>query len=265
MQKTAFVAILLWCGITATNAQLYKVLYNIPKGVSAQADNFGHVYLLQRAKFSLLNDSGSVKATYSNFSLGAISSADASNPSHILLWYQPLNQVVFLDRNLTQIEKALKLDNYGVNNTLAVCSSTEASFWLLDAQQQKLLCFNPNMSTVFNSNLLMFINNFQPDGCYLRETSSGVVLYIRGQGLHLFDKYGNYLTQIPIVQDCNFTCSGNEAIIAQEGKIYGISLSTYRQTFEFDVPADEEWFPLDRKLFVIHSTEKDVVVKLLTK
>jgi hypothetical protein len=242
-------------------AQQGNVLYTLKATPNkVLADHFGHIYLIQNARLILLDEKGKEKASYSNLSLGNISSADVSNPTRIMLWYAMPNQLVFLDRNLTALEQPSKLDNTEIINMLAVCNAIDASFWALDGQLQQLKCFNRNHSLLFSSGSLDYNPLPTWDDYVLIETNNGVLLHINGQGSYLFDKYGSFITLLPQSKPCRICSTGDEMVVAIPGKVYGIDLGTWQNTFSFETPENEQWTPLSRTCFAVqHGNELKII------
>jgi len=161
-------------------------------------DNIGNIYLSQEAELKKYLPNGKLFARYSNLQLGEISSVDATNPLKILLYYRNLQQIVFLDNQLSNNSENVSLVNLGFEQTDLVCSSANNSFWIFNKQNNELLRFNENSKRIANTGNLKQVLQVDLSPNFMIEYNGNLFLNCPETGIYVFDVFGGYVKVISL-------------------------------------------------------------------
>lgn len=189
---------LVFWGFTATvdsPTLLWKIAQ---KGSWIECDKLGNVLVVNKDQITKIKPDGDIYRTYSNKQLGDISSLDATNPLKLLLFYQPFSRVLFLDNTLSENGSPIYLEDYGLEQASAVCSSYDNGFWVYNQIDFSLYRFDQKL---LQTNTTRFINQFvgfEPNINYMVEAENLLFLNDVKRGILVFDVFGTYLKTIPI-------------------------------------------------------------------
>jgi hypothetical protein len=174
-------------------------------------DNFGNIYLSHDSELKKYLANGKFFARYSNLQLGEISTVDVTNPLKILLYYKDLQQIIFLDNQLSINSEAVSLVNLGYEQTDLVCSSVNNSFWIYNKQNNELLRFNEASKQVAATGNLKQVlqTNLTPN--FMMEHNGNLYLNCPETGIYMFDIFGTFIKIISIKNMQNFKV--NETIL----------------------------------------------------
>lgn len=115
----------------------------------AACDGFSNLYLVTaQNRVEKYDSTGRMVAFYANNRLGAATALDLKNPLKITLWYADQQQVVFLDRTLSEIG-SLNLQSIGFQQITAVASSADGNLWAYDAADFRLYKITPEGTRIF--------------------------------------------------------------------------------------------------------------------
>jgi hypothetical protein len=128
-------------------------------------DIFGNRYVVHESELVKSIDTAKSTITFSNLSLGEISSVDASDAMNILVFYQDFAKVLFLDNTLSLKKSAIDLGDLGFPNASLACLSYNNGFWIFDPVNQELIRINQFLEVSERSgNLNQIINTeIEPD------------------------------------------------------------------------------------------------------
>lgn len=173
------------------------------------ADNIGNVYLTQESELRKYLNNGKLFARYSNLQLGEISSIDATNPLKILVYYRDLQQIVFLDNQLSTNSEPVSLSNLGYEQSDLVCSSANNSFWIYNKQNNELLRFNESSKKIANTGNLKQVlqSNLSPN--FMMEHNGNLYLNCPETGIYVFDVFGGYVKLIALKNISTFRANEN--------------------------------------------------------
>ncbi len=181
-------------------------------------DNFGFLYIYCNNSLNKYSNSGELLSTYSNPSNGKISSIDVSDPYILLLFFEDLNRIVFLDNKLAPIGGPFDLDKLGLFNTSAVCKSKNFAVWIFDSFENRIVNYSFNPKGI--------IQEFSLDPLSLKEElnfmlESGKYLYLNtGKQLIIFDQYGSYIKSIQSEVKKSFQVRNNNIIYFQDKSLF---------------------------------------------
>lgn len=160
-------------------------------------DELGNVYIV-KADNNLVrfDENGNRTGTFNGVQNGDIRTVDASDPLRILLYYPAYSKLVFLDQMLTQ-KNELDLRRQNIFNA-AVASSSDGFLWVYDPFNVKLKKLDEQLSSVLESNEIRQEARAVPDPSFLTERNQKVYLCDTAKGIFTFDRYGNYVSTLPI-------------------------------------------------------------------
>ncbi|MCK5678792.1 MAG: hypothetical protein KAH72_10015 [Flavobacteriaceae bacterium] len=153
-------------------------------------DDFENVYYIKNNTF--FKKSNNEILTYTNISLGQITSIDIQNPFKIVLFYKDFNSIIILDNKLNELTNRIDFTNETLfNNVMLVSHSSENNLWLF-ADDNKLHLFNfQNHSEKIQTQPITFYqNNFIPID--LQSTYKNVWVLAKN-GIIQFNEYGNFI------------------------------------------------------------------------
>ena len=207
--------ILLLVLISSTTLVAQK-LY-LQKEFSIQADfftvdNFENIYTVKGDELFKFNKHGDLLNQYSSKLLGNITSIDVSNPLKILVYYQDLAQIVFLDNTLSSQNNTLALDEINLEQVNLVCSSVNSSIWAYDPQLIRLVRLDNNSAIIAESANIYTQIRGELNPNFMVERNNWLYLNNPEKGILVFDIFGAYAKTIPLKNLSYFQIA--------EGKIY---------------------------------------------
>lgn len=193
-------------------------------------DNIGNIYLLNGSELQKYLAGGKLFARYSNLQLGDISTVDATNPLKILLYYRDLQQIVFLDNQLSNNSENVSLVDLGYEQTDLVCSSVNNSFWIYNKQNNELLRFNENsQKTAYTGNLKQVLrSNLNP--VFMLEHNGYLYLDCPDTGIYVFDMFGAYVKLIALRSINNFTVNDNLIYYQKDSSVCSYQFKLFEES-----------------------------------
>lgn len=197
-------------GKIAANAELISV------------DNFSQLYIYSNNSFKKYNKNGKFLSSYSNKLNGKISSIDVSDPYVLLLFYEDLNRIVFLDDKLSPIGNHLNLDELGFFSVSAVCKSKKTAIWLYDNFDNQLVQYGFNPKGILQK-LKLDPLNIEHDINFLIE-SGNYIFAATAKQLFIFDQFGTYINSFDIEISKTFQVRNNNIIYFKNKQLFNKSL-----------------------------------------
>lgn len=159
---------------------------------------------------------------FNDYQLGRISTVDIINPLKVVLFYEDLNTVVFVDNKLTEIER-INFNN--LPDFLNISTATNAGnnrLWIFNVDTQQLELYNYRsqrrsiVSQPVARKLLSQASNF--NYCFL----------LTEKKLRTFNVYGSLLSELD-AEGFNKIIQQNENVIAMKGnELFYISENTIK-------------------------------------
>lgn len=171
-------------------------------------DILGNTYLVHESELVKLEAKNSrEKTTFSNLSLGEISTIDASDAMNLLVFYQDFAKVLFLDNTLSLKKSIIDLGELGFPNASLACLSYNNGFWIFDPVNQELIRINQFLEVAERSGNLNQIINTEIEPDQLLEAGNKVYLKDKIEGVFIFDRYAGYLKRMPFtnIDDVHIT------------------------------------------------------------
>jgi hypothetical protein len=190
-------------------------------------DSYKNTYIIEDGVFHKTGPDGS--PVFNDFQLGSISTVDIINPLKIVLFYEDMNTVVFLDNKLNEIER-INFNN--LTDYINISTATNAGnnrLWIFNIISQQLELYNyrantkATVSQPFAGKVISQASNF--NYCYALTENK----------LRAFNVYGSLLFEIEakgftkIVQHEKTVVGlkGNELFFISENSIKPIKLPVY--------------------------------------
>ncbi len=209
------------------------------RGNNLYTDPLRNAYVLDDERIIKLDGTLQEQDEFSSAFLGRIFSADVSDPLRILLYYKDYNQILFIDRNMSEIGSPVSLDELGLVHAEPVCASSTGGFWVFDNLNDQLKHYNADRQLVQSCISLnnLFENYQTPAG--LTEKNRMVYLSVPGTGVLVFDDFGNYHTLLPLKQVRRFQVRGEQLVYCSGKEIRTYNLQTGREN-SFYIPTEKK-------------------------
>lgn len=237
IKLTCFVLILFfWCTTSAAQETRFQRVAVIPvKAHGIEIDKLGNVFLYHNEVVEKLGPDGKVVKTDSFNKYGKIHSMDVSNPLKIMVFFEELLQLVFLDNELGVRGSAVELDFLGYPQTVAACISYDNGIWLFDKSTFKLTRLNENLRETNSTSNLMMVIGSDINPVKLFESNRKLYLTDPEEGVFIFDFYGTYYRKIPVTGVLSIDYFGSNVYFQTGEKLFVFSEETSELT-EFELP-----------------------------
>ncbi|WP_139956073.1 hypothetical protein [Flavicella sediminum] len=194
--------------ITFGNAQIETSLQST-KSLNADRfvgiDQFNNTYSIKNNSF-FKNE----EKTYTNFSLGTITSADISNPYKIVLFYADFNTVILLDNQLNETDK-ITFDY----NVLFARKSGANNLWIFNRDEALVEVYNYKSNTIENKTSPLLNIHFSAMRSNLNE------VFMQSDSLiNTYDYLGNQVASTPIKTMDDFEIDNKRIIYLKNKQLY---------------------------------------------
>lgn len=215
MKLFAFIMLL---GLMLVTQKDYQLLKKINKKTDFIAlDNLGYLYIYENYNLKKYTNKGILLNNYTNLSYGKLSFFDASDPYMLLLYYQNLNEIIFLDNRLAPIGNPINLDELGLYQVDKVCKSKEFAVWIYDDFDKRVIQYGFNPKGILNEINLSLLNI--PNGINFMSESGNYLYLSTGKQLYVFDIYGTLIKQTDIDIPNSFQISNNKIIYFKDDEL----------------------------------------------
>ena len=181
-------------------------------------DQLGNMYVAKGPSLTRLNSQGNMSGDFRSVLPGNISFVDASNPLQILLFYRDYNQIVFLDRNMTEKGSPVFLNDLGIENAELVCTSVRGGIWVQDWSKRNLNYFNQEFKLIFQTSLLGNLLDMDDIPSFMTETDGRLYISFPKTGIVFFDRNGSFESIFPILQVESFQKTSNSLLFLTENQ-----------------------------------------------
>ena len=197
-----------------------------------RCDELGNIFVVKGNQLTKYNSSGEKLHSYSNMLYGDISFIDTQDPFKILVYYQPFEQIEYLDQSLSLISTRIDLNNYYTGMPTLVCASYQGAFWIYDPLSFELVRVNQALEVSEKSGNLQQVTGYSLDPNYMLERDNFLYINDPRIGILIFDKYGSFFKTIPVKGLRSFQIFNNRLIyvIEDEINIYNVKLNEISST-----------------------------------
>jgi len=229
--RIVFVIFLL---LLSENNSGHKTIATIPVSghKTILTDNLNNFYLLTQGTLTKYSPFGKKVVSFSDGSLGNITSADVTNPYRLILYYNNFNQILFLDDAMTILAEPVLLDNYKLFSVRAVSYSPDDGFFIFDEDTYTIKHFNESRKEDFESASLYSYLKTHTDSIHLFFRTNRLFLFQPETGLLVFDETGNFIMPVKLSGNPRNITVGQTALFYKnnEGKPIVFSLTTGQVT-----------------------------------
>ena len=159
-------------------------------------DPYGNIYAVKKSQLSKFSPQGKFLYSYSNHSLGIISSIDVFNPMKIMLFYQDAGMLLFLNEQLSLINEPISLFDANYFNISLASYSSANQIHLYDNANKSLLTLDFFMREI--SKTPINFPTFNPSKMIELEEKS-LAFHEPESGIFLFDAFGTFNKLVPII------------------------------------------------------------------
>ncbi|RLD82965.1 MAG: hypothetical protein DRJ10_04460 [Bacteroidetes bacterium] len=223
-------------------------------------DSFGQLYIYSNNSLTKFNKNGQLLSIYSDQSNGKLSSIDVSDPYILLLFYQDLNRIVFLDDKMAPIGSPFDLDNMEIYNVSTVCKSKNFAVWIYDRFDNRLIQYGFNPKGVLHE-LKLDPLNVEQEVVFMLE--SGNYLYLNtGTQLILFDQYGTYIKSFQFEIQKAFQIWNNNVVYFRDKQLFINSVNEAEiDAIGIDFVADIKNVRIESDQLYIQKTDSVLIYK----
>lgn len=237
--KNIFFLFSVFCFISAFVSDHFTLDKSVSqKGTSITSDNLGNIYIVLNDQLFKYDISGAFLKSYSNKTLGNITSVDVSDPLKILVFYKDFSKMVFLDNTLSIKKDAISLADMGFEQAVLACTSYESGFWIFDQPSSKLIRFDNNLQQSNQSESLSQLTGKEIHPVHLTEYSNFIYLSDTSNGVLVFDRYGTYFKTIPITGINSFQIQADLFLYTKTHKLISYNMKSFSET-AIDIPVAE--------------------------
>jgi len=161
-----------------------------------KVDPFGNIYAVKKSQLSKFSPQGKLLFTYSDKTLGVISSMDVFNPMKIMLFYQDAGVLVFLNEQLAPINNSVSLFEANYFSISLASYSAANQIHLYDEVNKYLITMDFFMREI--SKTPIHFSGFNPVKMIELEEKS-LALHDPKTGVYLFDAFSTFNKLIPVI------------------------------------------------------------------
>lgn len=236
-----FIAMLIQTHLLAQTTP-YRLINTIDTKADAfTSDNIGNFYLYNKNEILMYDSTGFLKNRFSDKSLGKITSVDARNPLKIVVFFEDLPAIIFLDNMIAQNGETVWLQKLQMEQTSAVCASYNSGLWLYDRLQFQLTRVDQHFKITHQTGNLAQIIGTRLNPEWMMEEGNWLYVYNPLSGILIFDIYGTYLKTIPKKNLVNMQVFENTLLLFDGEKFIQYNTKTLQeQTIPLpDIPLNE--------------------------
>ncbi|MCL2290195.1 MAG: hypothetical protein FWC34_05745 [Bacteroidetes bacterium] len=159
-------------------------------------DPYGNIYTVKKAQLYKYSPQGKLLFSYSDHTLGVISSIDVFNPMKVMLFYQDAGMLVFLNEQLAPISDPISLFDAGYLTISLASYSAANQIHLYDDVNKYLLTLDFFMREITRTPTNF--PSFNPVKMIELEEKS-LAMHDPESGVFLFDAFSTFNKLIPII------------------------------------------------------------------
>jgi hypothetical protein len=159
-------------------------------------DLYGNIYSVKEAQLTKFSPQGKLLFSYSNQTLGVISSVDVFNPMKMMLFYQDAGALIFLNEQLAPINDVIFLQDAGYFTISLASYSAANQIHIFDNVNKYLITLDFNMREITKTPISF--PKFNPKKMIELEEKS-LAFHDTESGIYLFDAFGTFNKLIPII------------------------------------------------------------------
>jgi hypothetical protein len=224
-------------------------------------DNLGFLYLYENYSLYKYSGNGNLISNFTNLTYGKLSVFDASDPYMLLLYYQDLNRIVFLDNQLAPIGNSINLDEFELYQVNKVCKSKEFAVWIYDDFDKRLIQYGFNPKGILNEINLSLLN-ISGEISFIRESGNHLYLSTNEQ-LYIFDIYGTFIKKVNIRIPDSFQVLNNKIMYSINHKLFIYSpKENHTDTLNIDFVKNIQKMLINNEYLYVQKKDSLLIYKL---
>ncbi len=170
----------------------------VEEATSISIDSEGNLYIgFSTGHLKKFTNKGEQVEVYSLPNRSPITLAEAFNNRKIFLFYRDIQQIHLLDR-FTSVPRQYPIADFNLYFANLACNTPDGSFWILENNPQRLIKIDPLRKSIIHE-----IQVELGDSINFMRAIQNLVLIADENGLHVFDLFGNYLSNFDL-KDCTY-------------------------------------------------------------
>ncbi len=161
-------------------------------------DPNGNFYLVKGPTLIKFSPSGDSLYSWSDPESGRISRVDAQNPFRIMVYHSDFNRIRLLNNRLAPLSPPTEVDELGIPNPLALCSSRQGGIWIFDGNELTIKYFDPLYQQALTSAPCSLGTQPTRGQMSLLERADRLYLHIPDQEILVFDLFGNLIRKLSL-------------------------------------------------------------------
>ena len=228
-----------------------------------EIDHMGNLYVVHQSELVKYDTDGKKSYSFSDASLGDISSIDVSDPLRILLFYKDFNQIIYLNNKLSKIGNEIDLYDFSDNETELVCSSQKGGFWILNGIDNQAFYIS-NSGNLSSKSILLGSFFGESEILKITETNSNLFLLYDNNGILQLDQNGQFIRKLNIKGIQDFQIQGNSVYYEKQSGFYEYSYTDQedRLIYSKSKPDKKTIRFMDDQIFI--SNEKSISIQKLS-
>jgi hypothetical protein len=220
-------------------------------------DMFAHVVYAQGPRVSLLTKENEPEIWYENLSYGNITSLNADKSLNVMLYYEDVQKIIFLDNKLSVKYSPIELSDLGLAFTPLACISYNTGFWVYDPTELEAVRYNRHLDQTHNTGNIsqLYSAKYTPDK--MKEFNNYLILKDSLQGLMLFDRYGGYVSFLPFAGVDDYQVVNEELFMLRSDTLYRMDMKTkHLDTLNLQTVNLQSFKYLNSSLYTLESSGK---------
>ena len=195
--------------------------------ILSNIDSYGRIYICdKKGVIQRLDSLGNVELLFSPSSSIVPTNFITQNPNQIFVFYQELQEWVILNRFLTEIERykiseKIESNQYGeIGFVRLLAPSPTNTLWFFDESDFSLKNYDVlNKQILSQTPLGLILKNEEYPISHLQFYQGQIFLGVKGQGILVFDNFGNYKTVVEYPNWNSISFEKNFIFITETDKV----------------------------------------------
>lgn len=218
-------------------------------GEKIGVDLRGNIFVILGSTLHKYDNTGKFLYAYQNKLLGNISHVDLASPMKIMVFYQELGQLIFLDERLVPITEPLSLTDRNYHSITLTGYATSNYIWLYDQLNQDLIKIDLFLNEQSKTHLSL--PHLNPSQLIVLGTKN-IVLHNPETGILFFDMFGTYLKTISIQTANDIYIDENFIYYLHEGNLHGYHYKKLEETIiPIDIPNIIQALPIHNQWILL--------------
>jgi hypothetical protein len=134
---------------------------------------------------------------YSNKKNGLIAYSDFSNPMKLLVYFENINSIIYLDTYLNELTSPLRLETLNILSVGGINSTSDGCFWIFDSNTMQLKKISKNLTVESESIDFQLHFGLKIAQSNIQIIENNIILH-SGNELYIFDENAQFLKKLSI-------------------------------------------------------------------